>query len=241
MLKENRPSAAARFEYPDDSGIVECGLAGGKGPPGTRLKFPQLSHNLLVRWCSGKLKIDVCDAAIRNQARFLGKRILVITGERAEESSARAKYETFAPHRADARKGRKQRHVDHWRPVHSWPERQVWEIIERWKVNPHPAYKLGCSRLSCMTCIFAGCHQFAMIQRIAPRHMRRLIEYEKRFCFTMKRGVTLPEFIARGVPFPNWNDKQLTRLGLSPVYYGKVLLEPWVLPCGAYGENDGPN
>ena len=43
-----------------------------------------------VRWCSAYLKIDVGAAALRGQARFEGKRTLFVTGERAEESAARA-------------------------------------------------------------------------------------------------------------------------------------------------------
>jgi len=42
-------------------------------------------------------------ALIRAQHRFLGRRTLILTGERAEESRARAHYATFEPDRTDTR------------------------------------------------------------------------------------------------------------------------------------------
>ncbi|MCG7353738.1 adenine nucleotide alpha hydrolase family protein [Roseomonas mucosa] len=94
------------------------------GPRSTRLLFPQTSADLSVRWCSAALRIGVMDTLIRAQDRFLGSRTLVVTGERAEESPARALYAPSERHRTDTRDGtRRQRHVDHWRPVHGWSER----------------------------------------------------------------------------------------------------------------------
>ena len=71
-------------------------------------------------------------ALIRNQDRFLDRRTLIVTGERAEESRARAGYATFEPDRVDARNGtRRCRHVGHWRPVHGLTEAAVWEMLRR--------------------------------------------------------------------------------------------------------------
>lgn len=146
MLRDKSLTAPTKFETPED-GVKQIG--GTRGKTNTRLKFPQVSANLSVRWCSAYLKIDVASAAIRNQKRFDHSRTLVISGERAEESAARANYKTFEPHRSDNRGGRKGRHVDHWRPVHGWSEAEVWAIIEKYQVNPHPAYHLGWGRVSC--------------------------------------------------------------------------------------------
>jgi hypothetical protein len=38
MLRDNQPTSTTRFEYPEDN-VIECGLTGGSGPLGTRLKF----------------------------------------------------------------------------------------------------------------------------------------------------------------------------------------------------------
>lgn len=134
MNRHNQPTAPTWFETP-----VGLGTAGGNGKPNTRLKFPQVSADLSVRWCSAYLKISIADIALRHQERFNNTRTLFITGERATESAARSQYKTFDPHRADLRDGRSRRHIDHWRPVHAWDEAQVWELIKKYRVNPHPA------------------------------------------------------------------------------------------------------
>lgn len=145
MLRENSLTAPTKFETPN--GEIEQ-VGGTRGKPNTRRKFPQVSADLKVRWCSAYLKIDIASIAIKNQPRFDHSRTLVISGERAEESPARSKYKEFEPDRADNRDGKKARLVDRWRPIHKWPEKEVWQIIRRFKINPHPAYWLGWGRVS---------------------------------------------------------------------------------------------
>lgn len=146
MLRKETLTAPTRFETPEGEVHQVGGIRGKKN---TRCKFPQVSADLKVRWCSAYLKIDVAAAALRNQPRFDNSKTLVISGERAEESPTRAKYKIFEPDRADNRAGKKARHVDRWRPVHNWQEANVWAIMERFNIKPHPAYALGWSRVSC--------------------------------------------------------------------------------------------
>ena len=62
MNRNNAATAAVVFETPEG-----LGRAGGvSNKLGTREKFPQVSADLSVRWCSGALKVDVGAAAIRN-------------------------------------------------------------------------------------------------------------------------------------------------------------------------------
>ncbi len=158
MLRDGVPTAPICFQTPEGT----IGRVGGHGPAGTRLRFPQVTADLNQRWCSAYLKIDVMAALIRNQDRFLDRRTLIVTGERAEESRARAGYATFEPDRSDTRAGtRRRRHVDHWRPVHRLTEAAVWEMLRRHGIVPAPAYRLGWSRLSCIACIFGGADQWA--------------------------------------------------------------------------------
>ncbi|MDB5402378.1 MAG: phosphoadenosine phosphosulfate reductase [Rhodopila sp.] len=98
MVRDNLPTAPIHYQSPSGRHIV-----GGQGPRNTRLRFPQVSADLSVRWCSAYLKIMVADALIRGDDRFLGRRTLVVTGERAEESPSRARYAPFEPHRTDTR------------------------------------------------------------------------------------------------------------------------------------------
>jgi 3'-phosphoadenosine 5'-phosphosulfate sulfotransferase (PAPS reductase)/FAD synthetase len=81
MMRSQSLTAPTQFETSD--GELKT-IGGISGKPSTRHKFPQVSADLKVRWCSAYLKIDVCSAAIRNQKRFNNSRTLVISGERAE-------------------------------------------------------------------------------------------------------------------------------------------------------------
>lgn len=94
MTRLDQPTGPTRFETPSGA-IVQTG--GDSNKLGTRRMFPQTSAALSSRWCSGYLKVSVCAASINGQDRFLNKRTLVVTGERAQESSNRAKYATFDP------------------------------------------------------------------------------------------------------------------------------------------------
>ena len=241
MLRHNEKTAPTKFEAPDeDDNIIECSIGGIRGKESTRRKFPQVSPNLSVRWCSAYLKIDVCTSAINNQERFQNKRTIVITGERAEESAARAKYKTFEPDRSDNRNGKRIiRHVDHLRPVHAWKEKEVWSIIERYKVVPHPAYRLGWSRLSCISCIFGSCNQWASLNQIAAERIKSISDYEKEFDCTIQRNVSVIEQVAKGSAYPNMN-AEIVMMGLSKEYTGNIITDIWTLPKGAFGENAGP-
>jgi 3'-phosphoadenosine 5'-phosphosulfate sulfotransferase (PAPS reductase)/FAD synthetase len=240
MLRENSPTAQNHWECPTDN-IIECGLSGGHGPLGTRRKFPQVSADLSVRWCSAYLKIDVATAAINNQLRFNNKKTLVISGERAEESPARAKYKVFEPDRADNRKGVRQRLVDHWRPVHTWKEQDVWAIIQKYKVNPHPAYRLGWGRLSCMKCIFGSNNQWATIYRIDFMGLLKLIAYEKLFGVTIHRKMNIIERSIKGTIYQAvFQNKIILDSALSKEYKLSIFEDNWRLPAGAFGEQNGP-
>lgn len=240
MTRKDQPTAPNHWEYPDDN-IIECGLSGGRGPSGTRQKFPQVSADLSVRWCSAYLKIDVATSSINNQSRFNGKRTLVISGERAEESPARAKYKTYEPDRADNRKGAKKRLVDHLRPVHAWKEKEVWDIIQKHNVNPHPAYRLGWGRLSCMKCIFGSDNQWATISAIDFSGLMLLVNYEKRFGVTIHRKLSIPERVAKGKQYDTaYRTNGVLEAAMNKTYTLPVFAKIWVLPAGAYGENAGP-
>lgn len=240
MLRENQKTAPNQFERPE-ANLTQPGYVGGtRGKDSTRRKFPQVSANLAVRWCSAYLKIDVCTAAINNQDRFVGKKTLVVTGERAEESAARSKYATFEPDRADNRNGtRVRRHVDHWRPVHAWTEKEVWAIMEHHGIVAHPAYHLGWGRLSCMSCIFGSDRQWASVYKIAPDHIMRIAEYEKEFGLTIHRSKSVMDRVRNAEPYESI-DSTTAFQALCVRYYGRIKTSNWTLPAGAFGESAGP-
>lgn len=234
LLRDSTKTAPVMFETPE--GLQQAG--GVRGPEGTRRKFPAISANLQVRWCSAALKIDVGSIALNNQERFHGKRVLFITGERAAESPGRAKYLEFEPHRTHS--GRK--HVDHWRPALRVSTEEVWKLLERHRVNPHPAYRLGWGRLSCMTCIFGSPRQWASAAAVFPERIQRIIDYEREFRHTIRKGEPLDQLIAASSPYPGMAPEDI-RAALSTTFEEPGILPPdqaWKLPAGAFGESAGP-
>ena len=235
MLRENSLTAPTRFETPD--GDVKQ-IGGTRGKPNTRLKFPQVSADLSVRWCSSYLKIEVGAPGIRNQKRFQHSRTLTVSGERAEESAARSKYAEFEADRTDKRNGRAARHVDRFRPVHKWSEAEVWAIIERFKVNPHPAYHLGWGRVSCQFCIFGSDDQWASCQKVDPERFDEIVLYEGLFETTIHRSKAVADRANKGTPYQM--DPAMIKIANSTEYNEPVFVEDWTLPAGAFGESCGP-
>lgn len=236
MMRQNAPTQAVTFDTPDGRRS-----SGGRGPKNTRMRFPQVSADLSVRWCSAYLKIDVCAAALRNQPRFRHRKTLVITGERAAESPGRARYADFERHRSDARTGRLGRHIDHWRPVLRWSEAEIWKAIEASRIQPHPAYRIGFGRLSCMTCIFASANQWATVRAIAPDRFRAIADYEASFGCTIRRNRPVTEVASAGTPYAAaLQQPALVKLALSSRYTESVAAQPWQMPAGAFGESAGP-
>jgi 3'-phosphoadenosine 5'-phosphosulfate sulfotransferase (PAPS reductase)/FAD synthetase len=190
------------------------------------------------------VKIDVGRSAIATDPAFIGKKVLVITGERAEESPGRAKYLQEELHRCDAQGPRKRRLVHAWRPVHKWSEKDVWRILETWNVRAHPAYEIGFSRASCMTCIFGNADQWATIRYIDPQRFERIAQYEEQFNTTINRKLSVRVQADKGRPYEAAvKSPELVALALSETYNSWELIVPagtWKLPAGAYGESGGP-
>lgn len=211
----------------------------GKPRVNTRRRFPAISANLTSRWCSSFLKIDVCTVYIRAKYNNLEK-VMVLTGERREESSNRAKYEEFEPDRAHAPT---KRIAMRWRPVIDWDERAVWEIMRRHGINPHPAYKLGWGRLSCMCCIFGSKNQWASVRAIAPAQFEELAAMESDFDHTIHAKKTVTQLADAGEVYSEIQNQFVVQLATSEEYHGLISCEPheWELPAGAYGESNGPS
>lgn len=236
MLRENALTKPTRWEQPDGT-IGEIG--GTHGKLNTRLKYPQVAASLASRWCSPTVKVDPCEKMVRNQPRFLNKRTLIVTGERAEESANRARYESFEIDRADQRDGvRARRHVDRWLAVHAFSEASVWEIVERHRINPHPAYRLGWGRVSCAACIFGNADQWASLRAINPEQFNAHAGYEVRFERTIHRKLSVIQQAERGTPYV-MAEHDITA-ALSPTFDEPIILDTWTRPRGAFGDSCGP-
>lgn len=238
MLRENSLKAPTHFE--DDNHEIHI-VGGIRGKKNTRRKFPQVSADLSVRWCSSYCKVDPCSALINNQERFLNKRTLLITGERAEESAARAKYKILEPDRTDNRNGKKvKRHVDHYRVVHDLTEAEIWSLMEKYRILAHPAYRLGWGRLSCMACIFGNKNQWASVKEIDPSRFKKISDYEREFDCTIHRTKSVEEMVREGKPYANMNIFDI-RQAMSVEYEENIFVSKWKLPQGAFGDSNGPS
>lgn len=240
MLRDNAPTAPTHWET-RESGIM---TAGGKSRKlGTRLKFPQVAADLSCRWCSAYLKIDVLDKVLVNSPEYQGKRLLIVTGERAQESPSRARYQTWEQGRVHA--PALGRHVDHWRPIHGWSTEQVWDIIRRHGVVPHPAYYLGWGRLSCISCIFGSADQWATVRFVSPGQFAQISRFECQFKRTIHRQKSVEELANEGEPYAAAvSQPSLVKVAMSHDWIGgPVLVSPdsWRLPEGAFGESVGPS
>ncbi len=234
IMRKDSPTKRSFFQTPEG-----LSYAGGKGPNGTRLKFPQVAANLSVRWCSAYLKIDICSTAIRNQKRFNNSRTLLISGERGEESTNRSNYFEFESDHSDKSKGLNKRHVDRWRPIKNWLEIDVWEIIEQFKIRVHPAYYMGWGRVSCKWCIFGNADQMASAYHLSKKQGDRIINLEKEFGVTIKRNISLIDLIEKGKPYETITPT-LADLAIGYEYSLSIEMKTWTLPEGAYGNNCGP-
>jgi len=159
-----------------------------------------------------------------------------VSGERAEESPARAKYKTIQVHKTTT----KTRTTIQWRPVHDWEEHQVWTVIRKHKINPHPAYRLGWGRLSCMKCIFGSIHQWASIKKIDRAGFDKIADYEQDFGKTIHRQNTVNQQAALGMPYDNCSNQDLVEKAKAMVFDEPMIQDTWEVPAGAFGESNGP-
>ncbi len=232
LFRENSLTAQTVFETP-----VGISIVGGKtGKVSTRRKFPQVSSDLSVRWCSSYLKIDVCSAAVRNQDRFNGLKTVILSGERGQESKQRSKYRISEKDKAYLKD---KRIVHRWRPIRDWNEKEVWSIIEKFNVVVHPCYYMGWSRCSCKFCIFGNSDQMASAAHVSPEIANRIFKLEDEFVTTIKPGEKLSSVVGRGTPY-NEISKSSIQLATCHIYTGEIITANWSLPAGAYRMGCGP-
>lgn len=135
-----------------------------------------------TRQCTSDLKRGPIQREVRRYAKDHGLKIVVnCLGLRAEESSSRAKRETF-----------KKLGISNsvltwyeWLPIHDLKTDQVFEMIKLAGRTPHYAYALGNQRLSCMFCIFGSKEDIANAARVNPELLQQYAEMEKRTGYTM--------------------------------------------------------
>lgn len=218
--------------------LNELEKAGGK-----RCKFPAKSGAHEGRWCSGNLKASVQDSVTANLDKTkCDIKILIVSGERRGESLGRSKYNEMEIHRTNATT-KAHRLVHQWRPVIDYSEKDVWEIIKRHRVNPHPCYRAGWNRCSCAMCIFSTPTLFAGIRELYPEDFELLKRDEKILGFTLDNHCDLESFVksARSCVY-HGDEKAIHSLITGEFETDDIYVTgAWHYPAGAFhGATGGP-
>jgi DNA sulfur modification protein DndC len=131
--------------------------------------FPSPSQ----RQCTSDLKRGPIEKAIRHTGHKL---IVNCMGMRAEESSSRAKLDTF---KLSARNSKAGREWYDWLPIHDWLVGEVFGYIASVGQKPHWAYAKGMSRLSCCFCIMSSKADLKRAAELNPDLYAKYVGLEK--------------------------------------------------------------
>lgn len=211
---------------------------------GTRMKFPAKGAPAQGRWCSGTLKASVEQSVTADLERERqGIKILVVSGERRDESTARSRYNEMEIHRTNA-EARAHRLVHCWRAEIDASERDVYELLRRHGITPHPCYSAGWGRCSCMLCIFSQPRHFAGIRELFPKDYEQLRQDEIRLGFTLDNKLCLDDYVGNAVSCVDHTaEKAIAQLqsGCFTVTDVRTAPELWTFPSGAFhGAQGGP-
>lgn len=207
---------------------------------GKRMKFPAKGSCHSGRWCSGSLKASVQSGVTANLEEIKqGIKLLVVSGERREESKGRSKYNEIEKHPTNAEK-KARRTVHTWRAVIDWTEAEVWEIIKRWRIAPHPCYEAGWNRCSCAMCIFGLPKHWAGIRDLFPEWYAQFRQAEIELNFTLDNKKNLDEYIGTAESCVNYkNEKAIEQLKTGEFALHDVYIKDWKYPAGAFKGSDG--
>ncbi|MDE7298402.1 MAG: phosphoadenosine phosphosulfate reductase family protein [Lachnospiraceae bacterium] len=210
---------------------------------GKRHKFPAKGSTHNGRWCSGSLKAAVQDSVTSCLEKTRENvKVLVVSGERRGESRGRSMYNEMELHRTNAEK-KAHRIVHQWRPVIDYSEKDVWEVLKRHNVNPHPCYRAGWNRCSCAMCIFSTPKLFAGIRELYPEEYAALKQDERILGFTLDNKCDLDTFVGDAGSCVYHGDAR----AIHNLITGEFTLDDvyvkgeWKYPAGAFhGAEGGP-
>jgi 3'-phosphoadenosine 5'-phosphosulfate sulfotransferase (PAPS reductase)/FAD synthetase len=133
------------------------------------------------RFCTSYMKRDVYAKWVR---QYDNCKILLLSGERSEESSNRAKTPIFELHSAHAT-GRKKRIVHWFRPIKHMLKTEVRQLIADHGIDLHPCYE-WVTRCSCKFCIFNTSAEMGRTSQLFPNDWEYLKQMERDLEHTMK-------------------------------------------------------
>ena len=118
-------------------------------------------------------------------------------------------------------------------------EEQVWELLERHRIEAPVPYKLGWGRSSCLSCVFNSKKIWATINKYFPHRVRPIAAYEEEFQSTISRQrINVLDLSATAEAFKIDDLEALaqanTREYTLPVFTPKG--QVWKLPPGAFSK-----
>ena len=178
LLRNNEPRGDVYYQTPDYQWHMTPSDHNALNTGG---RWPSKGNDMNARWCSSEVKIDVASQILSNDPRLQGTRnkpmeILLCTGERHLESDKRATYAELQIYKKGSFTAN--RKVLSWRPIIEYSEEMVWELLKKWKIQPHPCYYLGWGRCSCQLCIFNEAPYWAASYEISPEKIIRIRQLE---------------------------------------------------------------
>lgn len=136
----------------------------------------------IYRFCTTYLKMEVTQKYIN---QFENKKVLLISGIRAEESTKRAKMEPFYWNDYFA--------CDTYLPLFTWTLREVWKYLADHDQHVNPLYSLGARRVGCFPCMMSNKHEIRMIAEKFPDRIDMIRGWENKINSTFFAIRTAPD------------------------------------------------
>ena len=147
------------LEYLAPTGVPMLDLALWKGVFPSRMR----------QFCTQELKVIPMIEQVYEPIWASGKEVISWQGIRRAESKARenaAEYEEMPDG------------YDVYRPLVEWSARDVFDMHDKFNVEPNPLYKLGMGRVGCMPCINTGKEEMFQIAMRFPEVIERVEKWE---------------------------------------------------------------
>lgn len=151
-----------------------------------------------IKNCQSTLKRDVIQTVYTKIGNERGAKIIVnCMGIRAAESTERSKK---TPIEINKRSSNLKRIVWNLMPIFNWTTEDVFGFIRKSGQEPHWAYSVGMSRLSCCFCVVASPADLKISAKYNPEILEKIAALEKKIGHTMKMKdgapIGIKEFIA---------------------------------------------
>lgn len=170
----------------DGKGMLDLLIAGQRDRKTKEMKEKKWPGSG-TQWCTSQLKITPLD----KWCKEYGDNVIVLIGERAEESIKRACKDVWSKkHFPQLGKT-----LVKCSPIYDWSIEKVWSCNEFHDMPKHPIYALGVSRASCGICIYSRKCEIAIAAKHNPQLVNRYLNAEKKIKHTFKPKQSIADIL----------------------------------------------